>query len=93
MAAIRSSSSFSATGSSSQQRSFDFSALHESMTDIKRHLWEIDRRESSFKRHLHLQHTDFANKIILRKKEEALNSYSVKLEEERESMRAPSLRR
>ena len=68
---------------------FDFSALNESMADIKRGLWEVKRRESSFKRCLNMNHTDFANKIILRKKEESFNSYAEKLQHERDSMSSP----
>ena len=33
-----------------------------------------------------MNHTDFANKIILRKKEESFNSYAEKLQHERDSM-------
>lgn len=56
-------------------KTFDFSALHQSMSDIKRDLWESDRRSTSFKRHLSSQHSDFANKILLFKREQAYNGY------------------
>jgi hypothetical protein len=39
------------------------------MADIKRSLWEVERRRSVFSKHLNLLHTDFANKIIIQKKE------------------------
>ncbi len=42
---------------------------------MKRNLWEIDRRNKSFQKNINIQHSDFANKIILRKREESYNSY------------------
>ncbi|TNV85275.1 hypothetical protein FGO68_gene4245 [Halteria grandinella] len=61
------------------------------MAEIKRSLWEVDRREGSFKRHMNILHTDFANKIIVRKKEQALIDIAEKLQAERDSMRSPRL--
>jgi hypothetical protein len=46
------------------------------MADIKRSIWEVDRRSQIFKKQMTSQHSYFANKIILSKREEAFNSYS-----------------
>lgn len=65
----RSYSVLAGSQTASVRKTFDFSAIHQSMVEIKRSLWEVDRRETSFKRHMNILHTDFANKIIVRKKE------------------------
>jgi hypothetical protein len=54
------------------------------MAEIKRGLWEVDRRDASLKKQMHLLHTEFANKIILNKKNEALASERYLASDERE---------
>ncbi len=67
----QSSSSNNSTGRSN----IDFSALSQSMADIKRGLWDFDRRNNYFQKKLTQQHSNFANKVIITKKDEAFNSY------------------
>lgn len=66
----------SSFNSSENTRNFDFSALHQSMADIKRNLWEINRRSTSMQKRLTMHHSYFANKVVVKKKDDAFNSYS-----------------
>jgi len=52
------------------------------MVDIKQGLREMERRQHTFRRSLNNQHTEFASKIIVRKREEELSNYARKLIED-----------
>lgn len=56
------------------------------MADIKRTLWEVDRRNKGMQSHLTQSHSNFANKILLLKKDEEYNVLSQKMEEQRQSL-------